>query len=89
MVGTVLVISDGGTATRTWNYTAQDAIGSTRRLWDEDEKRVVGTTIPPLAGSAATQARRSSGDSRGTIGTTKPGCITPPTGSIVPIQEGG
>jgi YD repeat-containing protein len=89
-IGTVLATSEGSIASSgTWNYYFQDAIGSTRSLWDEDGDRLGKYDYTPSAGNTATPARRLPGSSPATTGTTKPGCITPPTGSIVPTQAAG
>lgn len=50
-IGTVLATSEGSTASSgTWNYYFQDAIGSTRSLWDEDGERLGKYDYTPFGG---------------------------------------
>lgn len=50
-IGTVLATSEGSTASSgTWNYYFQDAIGSTRSLWDEDGDRLGKYDYTPFGG---------------------------------------
>ena len=50
-IGTVLATSAGSTASSgTWNYYFQDAIGSTRGLWDQDALRIGKYDYTPFGG---------------------------------------
>jgi RHS repeat-associated protein len=51
-IGTVLATSEGSTASSgTWAYYFQDAIGSTRSLWDEDGDRLGKYDYTPFGGN--------------------------------------
>ncbi|MBX3179034.1 MAG: hypothetical protein KF886_16890 [Candidatus Hydrogenedentes bacterium] len=53
-IGTVLATSEGtSAATGTWAYYFQDAIGSTRGLWDQDGDRIGKYEYTPFGGKYA------------------------------------